>query len=192
LVFNNLLKHPYNLSNLFIKKYTTRLGWIKTQFSTDIFKCGEFINNDNVLLRSYHNTNLLLTSTGFIFNQPLLPFFTKLYRTTSTLKSIKYSFFNIYDIKKTILRERSFYHTPMLLEKRIIFGKSYTGLNYKLQSLEKPIDPMLLTSSKSSNFFFLLNKVSKFDQTFKVLGTLEEDSMLQIRRIRFKPGYSRL
>lgn len=167
-------------------------GFKSQKLATPARRPATLTQRRQVAFESLRNLPFILSSTGFLYN----PGFIKQVslKSSSYIRCTKYSFFNALRIKRFILKERKrrfFFakrRTKRLIRKSVPYARS---LAYSRQ--DNIFSMNLEQSTPYFGDFLSLNVNWTLSQPWEYTpGILRNEYNLRIRRIRFKPGYSRI
>lgn len=146
----------------------------------------------HLTFKSLRKLPFILSATGFLYNRSLTRHVSL--KSSSYIRCTKYSFFNALRIKRFILKERI---GRSVFSKRTI-SRTISNLAPYARSLEQlnPYHTLHAHREKAAPYlgdFLSMNADWTLSQPWeRGPGVVRNEYNLRIRRIRFKPGYSRI
>ena len=186
---NNLLKTfiVKSLSLKILNKFTPT--FINSAY---LLKEKAFVRSADLSINSKYGTRFILSNLGFLYNAGVVQQISK--DLQSSILRQKYSFFNIAHVKRSLIKQRGFFSihkisqiAPHLRNPRVQTSSTFTSSAVDLSTVNNLLNTQIRSESMS-------HFAEPWDKNYRYTAPLREfnSNALQIRRIRFKPGYSRI
>lgn len=186
---NNLLKTLTfkGLSLKILNKFTPT--FINSAY---LLKEKAFVRAADLSINSKYGTRFILSNLGFLYNAGVVQHISK--DLQSSILRQKYSFFNIAHVKRSLIKQRGFFSihkisqiAPHLRNPRVQTSSTFTSSAVDLSTVNNLLNTQIRSESMS-------HFAEPWDKNYRYTAPLREfnSNALQIRRIRFKPGYSRI
>lgn len=190
-----LLKQANPLKNLsYSSLLTKRLNQYTPCFinSDYLTKSNLFITSGDLAIYSKYGTQFILSNLGFLYNPQLVQNISK--DIQASILRQKYSFLDIAHVKRSLIKARGFFSIHKIKQIAPHLNDLQTLTSSKFDSSTKnlfSINNLLKYQSYSES---LSHVAEPWYENYRYTNPLHEfnSQALQIRRIRFKPGYSRI